>query len=628
MRIRLSAVLGAALVCLVAAAPRQTAPATGLIVGHVVDGTTGKPVGGVVIALSARPPANAPPPAAPPPTPTRVLVDDTGGFVFASLPAGSYTLRATKRGYVEGAYLKLRPNGGSPSLDLDAGAKMTDVTLRVWKYASIAGTVLDEAGDPVVGVTVHALRRDWVAGHRRLGISGSAVTDDRGMFRVGSLFAGDYVVAVPATQTTVPADVVDEFARGAAANADLRRGASRMAAVTPPGTREQQRVGDFVLQGSSRSIVTPGPAADGKLAVYPTTYYPDAAGAGAADAAVLSLGSGDAKTVPALRLRPVETVRVRGTLTGPAGPAAFTPLRLLPQADDLSSEFGFETAMTMTDARGAFTFLGVTPGRYVLRASKWPLPADAPAGATPPVSTEPTLWLADAISVGDQDLDLSVSLKLGLRVSGRFAFEGQRERPTADQMRRAPVTLEPADARTLTEVPPTQRADLDGGFAILGVSAGRYVLRAGGVPPGWVVKSITVQGRDAIDAPFDVEEDVQDVVITFTDRPTEVRGVVRTAAGAPDPAANVVILPTNPQRWVDFGRTPQRLKNARPAAAGTFVFTGLPPGDYFIVAINDAAATAGQDPRFLETISRLAVRIHLEDGTKLTQDLKTSEIRK
>ena len=82
----------------------------------------------------------------------------------------------------------------------------------MWKHGVIAGTVVDEAGEPVVGVAVRALIKDVVAGRTRYGnmevipeLVPTATTDDRGMFRLSQLMPGTYVVLVPSTQTTVPA---------------------------------------------------------------------------------------------------------------------------------------------------------------------------------------------------------------------------------------------------------------------------------------------------------------------------------------------------------------------------------------------------------------------------------------
>ena len=71
-----------------------------------------------------------------------------------------------------GRYGQRRAWGQSQLVSLAEGERLTDVKLRVWKYAVIAGTVVDEAGEPVVGVAVRALVKDVVAGRAQYGNTG------------------------------------------------------------------------------------------------------------------------------------------------------------------------------------------------------------------------------------------------------------------------------------------------------------------------------------------------------------------------------------------------------------------------------------------------------------------------
>jgi hypothetical protein len=145
----------------------QEPPRTGLIVGQVVDATTGKPIPDVIVTLTT-PFASSNLPTTPR---GRVMTDSDGRFFFAGLPptptGSGYAINASKPGYVDSFYGKRRPGGGLVYFDLADGERRNDAKVLMWKYAAIAGTVIDEAGEPVVGVTVRAVSRQFVSAQGR-----------------------------------------------------------------------------------------------------------------------------------------------------------------------------------------------------------------------------------------------------------------------------------------------------------------------------------------------------------------------------------------------------------------------------------------------------------------------------
>jgi hypothetical protein len=97
-----------------------------------------------------------------------------------------------------------------------------------------------------------------------------------------------------------------------------------------------------------------------------------------------------------------------------------------------------DTPQAAADSAGNFAFFGVPPGSYLLRVVRPETSA-----------TTPLLWALENVTVGaDADVDaLQVSLKGGLRVSGRINVEGsgpKRQRPSNCAASASPRARSPA----------------------------------------------------------------------------------------------------------------------------------------------------------------------------------------
>jgi len=121
--------------------------------------------------------------------------DADGKWEIGDLPAGRYTVTASKGGYVTMQYGQRRPfQAGTPVAVADAATvDHLDVTLQ--RGAVITGRIVDEFGEPVAQVGVQAMRYTYNNdGQRRLTAVSGAATDDLGQFRIFGLMPGDYVV--------------------------------------------------------------------------------------------------------------------------------------------------------------------------------------------------------------------------------------------------------------------------------------------------------------------------------------------------------------------------------------------------------------------------------------------------
>ena len=270
----------------------------------------------------------------------------------------------------------------------------------------------------------------------------------------------------------------------------------------------------------------------------------------------------------------------------------------------------------MSDSSGRFTFLAIPPGQYLLRAIN-----DPPARVAGPV-TASTFWVSEPVTVADRDMtSMKLTLQTGFRVAGRIVVEGDA---ATLPMNRMFVNLESVDRTLFGEFSEIQVAQ-DGTFRSVEAPSARYRLTLP-LPSGWFVKGITRNGQALDDLPFELKEAFSDLVITVSNRGAHITGTVRTAAGAPDATASVVVFPVDARQWVDFSAYARGIKEERAGRDGAYRIADLPEGDYLIVAIAQQQLDWAQ-PKFFETVSRLATRLTIGAGEARALDLRAVVVK-
>jgi protocatechuate 3,4-dioxygenase beta subunit len=594
-------------------------PRTGVIVGQVVDAGTGKPVGDAIVRLVLQGYADDVPGS----PNERVMADGEGRFVFSGLPPGRYYLEAGKEGHTRGEYGQREPWGQSQRVQLGEGERRIGVELPVWKYAVIGGRVVDEAGEPVVGVAVRALVRDVFAGRTQYGnrqvipeLVPIAVTDDRGMFRLSQLSPGTYVVLVPSTHTTVPASAL--LNPGAALRTELFWGGVQE--MTALGQPRAIQVGDFALMSLNRVLIPPPPAPDGRMQVYQTTFYPAEDGAGAATA--ITVRSGEERTDLTISMTPVPAVRISGRLITPDGsvpPPTMLRLDGAATADVITAGsptgpdyVGLETATALSDGSGRFSMLGVPPGSYIIRQGNRFLDRPLRQG-------NPSYWVSQPLSVGARDVeDLTIELRHALLIKGRFELRGRSPAPVLIGIGFETPYGEPG--RAFAEV---DRKTLTFSTAATG---GRYIAQPYEMG-GWFVESVTLDGKDITDRPFDLQSNAT-VLVTYTDRPSPVSGMVTDEEGRAVPGATVIVFSADRQRWSGYGDRPRTLRSVLPNDDSVYTIEHLPPGDYYVIAVDASGVSGWRNPERLEAFTAHATRLSVAAGDPpKTVDLRVRPVR-
>jgi hypothetical protein len=296
---------------------RSAAPATGTsrIAGRVTAADSGRPLRRATVRLNTmgRPESRS------------TITDQDGRYEFTELPAGQYTVFASKSGYVQLGYRQQRPNTTVRPLQLGdrENADRADVALP--PGGVITGRVVDEYGEAVSDVMVSAQRLQYMGGTRRPVMAGPpAATNDIGEFRVYGL---------------------------------------------PPG--------EYYLSAIVRSSMNPFDASSSHAGFAPT-YYPAAPNIAAAQR--ITLHSGDLVPNIVISLAEARVARVSGTVLDASGlPARSGTVMVTPREG--GGGMGLGNGFVRPD--GSFTINGVPPGDYILRTLPGP-PGPAPSALPVP----------------------------------------------------------------------------------------------------------------------------------------------------------------------------------------------------------------------------------------------------
>jgi hypothetical protein len=599
-------------------APPAGAP-TGLVLGRVVDADTNKPISRAMVTISgggARRSVMG--------NPQRVLTDGDGHFLFRDLAAGAYTFTAAAPGYLDGGYGQQRPEGRMQPFRLEDGQRVGDLVVRLWRESVITGTITDDTGAPVTGVTVLISRRVTVGDRIELRPHQYGKrTNDRGVYSQAEVPPGEYVVTVPAGMTVTRAG---QPLADATATAALRAsGADALisgVAARSPGVR----LGDFVvLPGGINSLIGQLPLATlptGRVVTYPTTFHPSATTLGAA--AVIKIGVGEERTAD-VQLQPVTTTTISGTVMTPDGPAANHAVHLIPTfAVHTLMERHFETAIAVTDGSGGFVFPAVASGSYSVLS--WDKPSRN-GNLTNPLPAEPALFGEAAVVVEDTPAQVALMLRPGARLRGRIVLEGATTPPPPQRFQGVlGAWFQPPWPLAFNAGPIAEtRVTAEWEFMREGVPPGRYTPNVSSnfsPPPGWFLQSATIEGRDLLRSPVPVDgQDVSGIVITFTDRPATVSGLITDSAGRPDSAAGVLVFPSDYQSWLENGSPPAVARAIAAAQTGAYTIPDLPPGEYLIVAVGIELLGDWQ-PAMVRELAGQATRLTLTTDTAARVDLR------
>jgi len=530
---------------------------TGTLGGTVTDAVNGEPLGKVILTLT-RLGARA--------RPVSAKTDLQGKFLFENLEPGRYGLRAERNRYVRSEYGQRVPNQPGTPLTLQAGQKLTGLTMQLQRAGVISGRVLDEDNEPVAQVRVAAMATRYLQGGRRLAPVGMDQTDDRGEYRIYGLAPGEYYVT--ARQNN----------RGRAVRLD-----------PPPNGQEEEES-------------------------YVETYFPGATEM--EQAVTLKVAAGQELLGVDIQLRPTRTFRITGRVVSEAGDplgGRNVMLTLLPR----DTRFGGFNSPNQTSARnpeGDFTMQGVKPGSYTLLAQVF----DRRGFGGGTLGFGGRLSGRLAVDVGNRDVErLVVPVRPGIRIEGRLQAEESAEIDLSNvriSLRSQEPMLTMGGGGTSDRV-----NEEDGTFTLEAVTQGVYEVMLGGAPEDIYLKAARLGNQEVLTAGLDLTNASAAGVLdlTLSTKGGRVDGAVVNAEGQPVVGGQVVLLPEASRRQ-RFGL----FKNTSTDQNGVFTLRGIAPGNYSIVALEDVERGAWMDPNFLRGNENAAKKVEIKEGSAQSFELK------
>ncbi len=311
------------LAAIAAASGQQPEVKPARISGVVTNAITGEPVRKVQVRLSKESARGGPGQSA------AATTDAAGRFVFDGIESATYRLSAQKPGFLTMQYGARRGSSRGTPIKLDAAQELT-LDFKLPPQGVIAGRLVDEDGDPVMGASVTATR--ITASARTQDDGRSTATNDLGEFRLANLPAGRYLVL---------------------AHAQGRRFGERLALARRNEEPERE---------------------------YAPTYYPGSLEA--AGAAPVEVAPGKESGGIQFALVKTAVYRVRGKVTS-ASPLPQNLSIFLAPRKAVAGRRGGPGSGGRVGADGSFEILSVRPGSYYLVAT--PMGRGPRAGGRAPI---------------------------------------------------------------------------------------------------------------------------------------------------------------------------------------------------------------------------------------------------
>ena len=400
----------------------QPVAANASVSGVVRNALTGAPLAGISVSITGA---------------TGTTTDSQGRFTLSNVPPGRRALTAIDPGRGVGSGMKL--------ITVFAGSDVTSLELTLTPAAGISGKVFNEDGDPLPGVDVIPLLREYSLGSLRYKAGASAQTNDKGEYALRTVLTGRGYILM-ARPRIEKLDALSE-------------------SPADPALRKK--------------VLAP-------------TFFPASA---AVDGALpIVLATGEQRESADIRVLRAPSYCIEGVAAAGGSPASLYVRVAEPQPS-----MGGETSLSLlappagkSGPDGKFRICGLHPGNYALEAYQLEgNPARAISfGRTP-------------VAIGDHDLrDVAVTAQSAVTLRGEVVWgDPTPDKPVESKLR---ILLTPV-LRALFDREYSVRVHdilIPSQFESAGVLADDFQVQLTFLPDGTYIKDVTYAGSSVLHAPL------------------------------------------------------------------------------------------------------------------------------
>jgi hypothetical protein len=474
---------------------------------------------------------------------------------------GKYEFRDVAPGLCRMDAYSALGQSGSRTVTLGPGQHLTSIDFRLDASGSISGRVVDENKEPLPGVLVQLIAREYQNGSLRFVVAGPmAQTDDRGRYGLPGVAPGrGYLVLA-------------------------RRPGPSLSAISDVPADPDRR----------KSVLIP-------------TWFGDSDSIDGAE--IVTLSPGERREAIDIQMRRSPSCCIEGILDAEGAPA---PLGFFFEPERPTSG-RFEDGATLlmpprgrAGADGRIRLCDLTPGTYRLTAFGENLPS---LGET-------------IVAVGKEDVrKLGLTAHGPAQVLGEVAIEGVQ--PAQPLPTKLGVSLSPVVPRVgvAGNEGTALQSSIPGAFSFSNVLPDEYTVEISGLPPGFYLKDVTYGGASVLRLPLRADAVTSSAhlhIVLASDGGT-IATKVADKDGNPVADCSIAIIPEDVASDAALAAA---LVPGRTDQYGAYTSPRIAPGKYYVLA---TAARVGHSPEFIASLTRSLSRLQeVELGPSATVQVALS----